>query len=102
MICLRCGYCCVRLFIAPDLSEFPLLDQPCKFLRYKKDKAICEIHDDEIFKDSSCERYQQIGAPGAPCRMGHYIKTEHPEMIDEYRRLVDESREGRQKETKES
>lgn len=92
MICQRCGYCCIRLcIVAPDYSLFPECDEPCKFLSFKDNRAVCAIHGDDIYKGSPCEEYQSHW-PTSKCRVGNMIVTKHPEMIEEYIKIVEKAK----------
>ena len=44
MICLRCGYCCVAYDVILPTGVFKPTGQPCPYLEWEEDKAICSLH----------------------------------------------------------
>lgn len=85
MKCVRCGYCCVAyLAILPD-GRVKESGVECPFLRWSPDgEAVCEIHGTEAriegecipWEETPCGRFDQIGEPGAPCRVGAWLRRQ--------------------------
>lgn len=87
MRCLRCGWCCYQLeviivddpdgkFVEENLKVKHTGDR-CQHLRgEEKGKYSCAIHDRRWYKKTPCATHDQIGMPGAPCRMGAYLMAQ--------------------------
>jgi len=86
MICLRCGYCCHRLFtiIVDDPSKGivkgNLVTQygtgtPCKHLEGERPgEYSCKIHNESWYPETPCFAHQQVESEeDSPCRMGKFI-----------------------------
>lgn len=84
MICLRCGYCCIHLWvIIVDDPKIGIVDgnlisknsgEPCKHLQGKEaEKYSCALHDESWYKQTPCFKHTQIEQQSNPCRMGVYI-----------------------------
>lgn len=84
MICLRCGYCCIHLWILTvdvpkkGITEENIIEQgngtPCKhLLGDKPGEYSCAIHGAAWYKKLGCYTHGQIEkSPKTPCRMGVY------------------------------
>jgi len=82
MKCLRCGYCCKRLWvpIVDDPALGPVEDNiitheglgtPCKHLRGSTPgKYLCAVHDEPWYAETPCAAYDQVGRMDGPCRIG--------------------------------
>lgn len=93
MICLRCGYCCIKYMVVivddPDkgivenrhgiISDDNLLihegDGPCKHLEGNKPgEYSCKVHDRKWYKKTPCFSHGQIEEnENCECRLGRYI-----------------------------
>jgi len=93
LICLRCGYCCIRCFVVivndPDkgivegnLIAHKGLDTKCKHLiGDTPGQYSCAIHDKPWYEDTPCFSHGQIeSSPDAPCRMGVHILPKTKEV----------------------
>ena len=88
MKCLRCGYCCKKLFVVviddPDIgfsdsdnyATFGLSgdgSDPCKHLRGDSSgNYSCSVHDREWYPETPCAQYQSHW-PERVCRMGEML-----------------------------
>lgn len=86
MKCLRCGYCCTRLFavvvidpekgpVEGNLQTIGLTGEPerCPHLRGDcPGEYSCAVHDRPWYPDSPCAQYQSHW-PETNCRMGEYL-----------------------------
>jgi len=91
MICLRCGCCCINLDVAivnpeailpngtidPSIPD-PIISKPggqaCPHLTYQGEVAVCKIHSLACYKDSNCERFDQVGRQDDVCILGSYYR----------------------------
>ena len=85
MVCLRCGYCCKKLFVvipkdpSKGLREDNLIvhmgDGPCIHLKGDKPgKYSCAIHDKKWYKRTPCFQHGQIEKDvNQLCRTGNFI-----------------------------
>lgn len=85
MICLRCGYCCIRtdvmIVVDPELGpvqgnvEHKKFNEVCRHLRGNKPgEYSCAIHHYSWYKDTPCFSHTQIEpSPDTLCRMGEYL-----------------------------
>jgi len=92
MKCLRCGYCCINLFVAivkdPELGikEGNIIShegkgKPCIHLRGSNPgEYSCAIHDQKWYKKTPCFQYDQIGKKNSDCRTGRYILTKREKI----------------------
>jgi len=86
MICLRCGYCCVTSAVILPTGIPKFSNQPCPYLEWEEEKAICKIygqsfdieHDGHTYhytwKETPCGRHSQIEHTNTLCRMGEYLR----------------------------
>jgi hypothetical protein len=83
MICLRCGYCCKKYFVAivndpsKGITDKNIIiqtgDNRCKHLvGTEVGKYSCAIHDYTWYKETPCYQFDQVGKIDAPCRIGVY------------------------------
>ena len=95
MRCLRCSWCCHQLevIIVDDpekgLNEGNLkakhTGDRCQHLRGdQKGEYSCAIHNYPWYHRTPCAAHDQIGKPGAPCRMGVFMMG----LIDETKEAV--------------
>ena len=98
MKCVRCGYCCIRTeIILPDETA-KRTDDPCKFLKWEGEKAICPIHGKSfvydfhgekivvLWEETPCGQHSQIErSPDDVCRIGEFIKSK---SVEERRKLL--------------
>lgn len=92
MICLRCGYCCIHLWILtvnkPEkgITESNIIEQgsgtPCKhLLGSAPGEYSCAIHDEDYYEELGCYKHGQIEkSPKTPCRMGVYTLNQSERM----------------------
>lgn len=86
MICLRCGYCCIKLFVPivknPDkgIKKDNIIghygnDSPCMHLKGDKPgKYKCSIHHYSWYKDTPCFRHEPAySRKTSECLMGNYV-----------------------------
>jgi len=84
VICLRCGYCCIRYDVIivdnPDLGivDGNLIHKPgderCKHLRGDKPgEYSCAVHEYPWYKETPCFQFTQIEAENSACRVGQYV-----------------------------
>jgi hypothetical protein len=84
MICLRSGYCCIKLeVIIVDNPELGLTyenlipkhtDEKCKHLIGDKPGFYsCAIHDYPWYKETPCYQYTQVEHKNSNCRMGEFV-----------------------------
>jgi hypothetical protein len=84
MICLRCGYCCHRLFvpIVKDVELGPvegnltsyLGDSRCPHLIGKiPGEYSCECRSKDWYEETPCFQYGQVEATNSPCRTGTHV-----------------------------
>ena len=99
MLCLRCGQCCIRLdifivnpssvladgSIDPGDKEamiFKPAGQRCPHLAYdaahEGDYAVCTIHQLPCYRETPCERFEQVGPEDAVCIMSGYFNSQMP------------------------
>lgn len=84
MICLRCGYCCMRYSVVlPDGDYYDGLGNGCKFLTWDGDQAVCTIHGHSFihgdityrWEETPCGQFTQIDKnPTDVCRIGKGIR----------------------------
>lgn len=85
MICLHCGYCCLKLFVPViiDIDKemcgednvLVLTGDRTRCPHLKGDKPgeyFCAIHEHDKFKLTPCYAYTQIENGNTPCRIGTY------------------------------
>jgi hypothetical protein len=97
MLCLRCGRCCIDLdiFIINTLSILPdgsinpeeadkanggsMIFKPagevCPHLKADSRLAVCTIHHLPCYRDSPCDRFDQIGPEDTVCIMSGYFRS---------------------------
>ena len=89
MLCLNCGYCCVKydvIIINPEyVKENLIIDElPDDAFMHKSTDIICphfnsnnrcNIHHYSWYKDTPCFQYIQIEPYQTVCRIGHAIQT---------------------------
>jgi hypothetical protein len=84
MICLRCGYCCIKYSVAivknPELElsesniQFKLSDKRCPHLIGDKSGELsCKLHGYDFYKDTPCFNHTQTEFKNSNCRLGEYI-----------------------------
>lgn len=93
MICLRCGYCCIKsmVIIVKDpkkgIKENNLIpkksDEICPhFVGEKCGEYSCAVHDEPWYKDSPCFSHGQIEQGNTNCRMGEYLLNNKKDARD--------------------
>ena len=92
MICLRCGYCCIRLDVAivnpgsirqdgtvdnadPSSFIFKPSGHRCPYLVNRGEIAECAIHSLPCYKGTPCQQFEQIGLEDDMCVLRDYLKT---------------------------
>jgi len=79
MICLRCGYCCIKYPVAilkgpKGGVELKSEDSFCKHLTGNKPgEYSCNIHNCVKYKDSPCYDFSQVEEKNSNCRLGQWI-----------------------------
>lgn len=85
MLCLRCGYCCQKLYVMiidkPEkgIGEDNIIphmgDGNCKHLKGSKPGEYkCNIHSHDLYKETPCYEHNQIeDHESNECRIGRYI-----------------------------
>jgi len=109
MICVHCGYCCIKLcvvtinkeyatetFKLKNLSEENTLvsmsDEACPHVTLDNGKFLCGVHDMPWYKDTPCASHGQIEeSPSSICRMGEYIQK-NKNMQDNLREIYESSK----------
>ena len=92
MICLRCGQCCkTYMVVIVDDPEKGLVED--NLVGYKGDSRCqhlqgdepgghsCAVHDYPWYKETPCFQHDQIGQPGAECRLGRFL-LDNPTLED--------------------
>jgi len=89
MICLRCGYCCLKYLVAVVKDpEKGLIEGnalvlngtiKCPHLDGIPGKSSCKIHHYEWFKETPCGQHTQFETENSNCRIGEYIIKNHLE-----------------------
>lgn len=85
MICLRCGYCCIKYFVpivvdpekglVPDNLTIQCGEGPCIHLRGDEPGSYsCAVHDYEWYMETPCFDFGQVEeSPTDLCRLGEYV-----------------------------
>jgi hypothetical protein len=106
MICLRCGYCCVKYdtiiinpkyinekldFEDPSIEEKILFKEHnkwCPHLTEKKLMYSCKVHDKPWYKDTPCYNHTQIeSSDNKKCRIGDYVKGKNKYLKNQIKSL---------------
>ena len=115
MLCMRCGYCCVKYsvviinpkYINEDLNfddpsiESKLMYKPsdewCPHLTKKNKSSFhCSVHNKTWYKNTPCFSHTQIEpSEDSKCRMGDYVNNKNREIKREIMSL--KSKKGNQK-----
>lgn len=100
MKCMRCGYCCHHHLVvvvhprvvAEDLriDELPEADlmfldgtEPCPFVSWEEDEAICSIHHYKWYVETPCFSHGQIEqSVNDLCRLGEYVRNLYDPVKD--------------------
>jgi len=93
MICVRCGYCCIKSMVvivvdpSKGIREDNLrpkkTDERCPHLRGENSgDYFCAIHDEEWYEDTPCFTHGQIERGNTTCRMGEYLLNNKKEAAD--------------------
>ena len=94
MICLKCGYCCIKYFVtiiknpAKKLTHSNIVIKPsdkrCKYLKGSKSgKLSCKIHHLSLYKHTPCFSHNQTEFDNSNCRLGEYM-LQHPEILKDF------------------
>ena len=67
--------------ILPDIQHKPT-GKECPYLEWDENIAVCKIHGQEFepeghkytWEETPCGQHDQIGEPGADCRMGAFCR----------------------------
>lgn len=86
MICLRCGYCCIKYnVVIVDDSKIGITgteenlvckesDQRCQHMEGNEPgKCSCRIHDEEWYQETPCFAHTQIEHGNTKCRIGEGV-----------------------------
>ena len=95
MICLRCGFCCVRYAVIivapgkfdPDMTVAEIeakygpeafvakdSDTPCPHLRAEQEKASCAVRECKFYDETPCFQFCQIESTlASECRIGRAV-----------------------------
>lgn len=84
MICLRCGYCCIKCsVIIVDDPQFGITENnlihkksgiTCKHLKGDvPGQYSCAIHNKKWYRKTPCYRHGQIESENTNCRMGEFV-----------------------------